>query len=97
MNRNDWRGAFNRRKQKSASERGKRMAKARWTKFHSERARLDALDPIRVGGNLVRRVVVIDHEVRVKERSFYEFDRPCDFKRKLRELGLSQACQKGEG
>ncbi len=42
--------------------------------------------PIRVGGKIVRRVVVIDDETRVRERTFYEFDQPRDWKRKLKEV-----------
>ncbi len=34
----DWKGAFSRRLQRQASERGRRMAKARWTKDHARRA-----------------------------------------------------------
>lgn len=81
----DWKGPYKRRLAKRASERGKRMAKARWVKFHAQRDRMDALDPVRLG-RIKRRIVVIDDEVRIKERTFYKFDRPCDWKRKLREV-----------
>lgn len=62
------------------------MAKARWAKFHSARNKLDELDPVHVGGRIVERVVRIISETRVVERTFYEFDRPCDWKRKRKEL-----------
>jgi len=71
---------------KRASLNARTRAKRRWALDRERRARLDALDPIQVGGNIVRRVVVIDKESRVRERVFYEFDRPCDRKRKLREV-----------
>ena len=82
----DWKSSYNRRLHNAASERGKRMANARWAKFHSERARLDLLDPVRIGGRIVERLVRIVGEERVIERTFYKFDRPCDWKRKRREL-----------
>jgi hypothetical protein len=61
-------------------------AKRTWVRRHAARDRIAALDPILVGGKIVRRIVVIDDESRVRERSFYEFDRACDWKRKLREV-----------
>ncbi len=64
------------------------MALVRWTKDRERREFLDRIDPVRVGGRIKRRIVVIDNETLVRERAFYEFDRDCDWKRKLRELGL---------
>ena len=58
------------------------MAKARWQRDQERRAKLDALDPIRVGG----RIVVIRDECRVKERTIFEHDRPCDVARERREV-----------
>lgn len=84
----DWKGSYSRKLRDMASERGRRMARARWDKFHAERGRLNAIDPVRVGGKIVKRIVVIHDENCVKERTFYEFDRDCDWKRKKRELGL---------
>ena len=62
------------------------MANARWAKFHTDRAKLDALDPVHVDGRIVERLVRVIGEERVIERTFYEFDRPCDWKRKRREI-----------
>ncbi len=62
------------------------MAKARWKKFHENQDRLNSLDPVRVGGPIVERLVRIIDERRVIERAFYRFDRPADWKRKRREL-----------
>lgn len=63
-------------------------AKIRWQRDRERRNRLDTLDPIQVGGKVVRRIVVIENESKVKERCFYEFDRGSDYERKLKELGL---------
>lgn len=60
-----------------------------WKVRHARRDAMALKDPIRVGGKIVRRIIVIDNESLVKERSFYQFDRSCDTKRKLNELGLS--------
>lgn len=62
------------------------MAKARWQRDRERRAKLDALDPIRVGGRILERIVVIRDECRVKERTIFEHDRPCDVRRKRREV-----------
>ncbi len=57
-----------------------------WKIRHARRDVLAAKDPIQVGGKIKRRIVVIDDELHVKERAFYEFDRECDWERKLREV-----------
>jgi len=57
-----------------------------WKVRHAQRDRLAALDPINVGGKIVERLVRIVDESRVIERTFYEFDRPCDWKRKRQEI-----------
>lgn len=71
-------------------EQGRKAAYVRWSRERDRQDKLDALDPVRVGGRVVRRIVVIDHETRVLERTFYEFDRACDWSRKLREVVKSQ-------
>lgn len=82
----DWKSGYSRRLQDAASERGRRMANVRWDRERERMARLDVLDPVRVGGRIVERLVRIIGENRVIERTFYEFDRPCDWKRKRREI-----------
>jgi hypothetical protein len=77
---------FDIKKKKRASLNARRRANRRWELDRQRRRVLDALDPIQVGGRIVRRVVVIDDESRVRERSFYEFDRACDWNRKIREV-----------
>ncbi len=69
-------------------EQAKKADQVRWRREHECQARLDALDPIRVGGRIVERIVRIIGEDRMIERTFYEFDRDCDWKRKRKELGL---------
>lgn len=71
---------------KRLSEQGRKAARVRWNRESEKRKRLDALDPVRVGGKVVRRIVVIDDECRVKERAFYEFDLACDWRRKMKEV-----------
>jgi hypothetical protein len=59
---------------KAASERGKRMAAARWKIDAERRDRLAELDPIKFTGKIVRRVIVIDAETTVKEAVIFDFD-----------------------
>ena len=80
---NDWKGPFNRRLQKQASERGKRMSAARWS---NDRARREALalvmaeqDPNRI----VRRIIVIDNERDAREAVIFAWDSFREAKRKL--------------
>lgn len=68
------------------SEQGRKAARVRWDKESQRRRKLDDIDPIRVGGRIVRRIVVIDNERRVKERCFYEFDLERDWRRKMKEV-----------
>ena len=84
--RDDWKGPYQRRLAKVASARGKHAAQVRWEREKRKREHIAELDPIRVGGRVVERIVVIRDECRVKERSIYEFDRPCDIRRKRREV-----------
>jgi len=67
-------------------EQAGKAANARWNREREKQSRLDALDPVRVGGKIVERLVRIIGEERVIERTFYQFDRPCDWKRKRREI-----------
>lgn len=76
---------FNIKAKKRASLNATRRANRRWALDRERRTKLDETDPIQVGGKIVRRIVVIDNESTVRERVFYEFDRTCDLKRKLRE------------
>jgi hypothetical protein len=71
---------------KRASLNARRRANRRWEMDRQRRTALALKDPIQVGGRIVRRIVVIDNESQVKERTFYQFDRPCDWKRKEREV-----------
>jgi hypothetical protein len=78
------------RKIKRLSESRSFAAKIRWKRDRERRVRLDALDPIRVGGKIIERLVRVIGEDRVIERTFYEFDLPCDWKRKRREVFLAK-------
>lgn len=74
------------RKIKAASERGRRMAKRRWELDALRRERLAAIDPIQFSGRIVRRIVVIDNEKRVREVAIYDFDSEREWKRKERKV-----------
>ena len=82
----DWKQGYQRRLQKAASERGKRMVNARWAKERNAREQLAQRDPIQVGGKIVERWIRVIGETIVRERAIYEFDLPCDIRRKRREL-----------
>ncbi len=72
------------RKIKQASERGRQLVNIRWNRVRAEQAKMDAAPmPSR---RIVERHVVIRDECRVREAVFYEDDRPCDIRRKLRAL-----------
>lgn len=58
----------------------------RWEREKERLDRIARLDPVRVGGRIVERLVRVVGETRVIERTFYEFDRACDWKRKRNEL-----------
>lgn len=74
------------RKIKRLREQGRKAAVVRWQRDREKRAALDAKDPVQLGGKIVERLVRIIDESRVIERTFYEHDRPCDWKRKRREV-----------
>ena len=78
--------SYQTRKVKAARERGKRRAKARWDKDRAMRDRIAAIEPASFGGEIVRRVVVIDREKSAREIIFYAFDTYSDRRRKLREV-----------
>lgn len=68
---NDWKGPYQRRLQKAASERGKRMANSRWQRDRERRERLSAE---MLPAEIVARVVVIVRERQVREFTLFNFD-----------------------
>ncbi len=72
------------RKIKEASERARKRVNVRWSRVRAEQARMDA-EP-RLDLVIVERHVVIRDETRVREAVFYADDRPCDIRRKLKNL-----------
>ena len=80
----DWKGPFSRRLQVRASQRGQRMAAARWANDRARRAALAALTPERCQSNIVLRVVVIRGESQVAEAVVRDWDRPGEAKRKIK-------------
>lgn len=71
---------------KRASIAATNRANRRWQIDRERRDKLASIDPVRVGGKIVERWVRIIGESAVRERTIYEFDRPCDVRRKRREL-----------
>lgn len=71
-----------RRKVKAASERGKRMAKARWAKDRTNRDRLAKLTAEQCPSRIIRRIVVIDHETTVREATFWNWESRRSWRRK---------------
>lgn len=87
----DWKGPYSRRLAKAASERGRRMAKARWTKDRMERDRIARLTAEQFPSRIVRRIVVIEDERIVREATFWSFESRRSWHRKERQvLGFCQ-------
>lgn len=82
----DWKGPFNRRLQVRASEHGKKMAAERWRLDKEHRDKLSLLNPIQYPGKILRRIIVIDNEVNVKEAIMYDTDSMREARRKLKQV-----------
>lgn len=82
--RGDWKGPFSRRLQRAASDRGRRMANARWDLDRARRARLAALTAEQYPQRIRRRIVVIDDETRVRETVIWAWDSVREWRRKER-------------
>ena len=82
----DWKGPFQRRLQKARSERGRRMANARWAKDRAERDRLALLTAEQFPSRIVRRIVVIDDERVVREVTIWNWESGREWKRKERQV-----------
>ena len=65
-------------------DRARKMAAARWAADRTRRAAAAKLDPTHVGLEIVRRIVVIDHERTVREAVIYATDSSRAVRRKLR-------------
>ena len=71
-----------RKKVKAASERGRRMANARWAKDRAERDRRAKLTAEQCPSRIVRRIVVSDNETTVREATFWSFESRRSWRRK---------------
>lgn len=80
--------SYRTRKRMAASERGKRMAARRWELDAERRAAINAMNPIKFSGRIIRRVVVIDHEKTAREAVIYDFDSRRSAAAKLRRILL---------
>ena len=83
---NDWKGPYLRRLHKNASERGKRMAAARWAKDRERRKRLAQLTAEQYPNRIVRRVIVIDGERTAREAVIFLWDSDREARRKVRRV-----------
>lgn len=86
----DWKGPYQRRLAKKASERGRRMANARWRKDRREREKLAVLTAEQFPRRIVRRIIVIDDERTVREATFWDWESGRDWKRKPRKNNLTR-------
>lgn len=80
----DWKGPFSRRLQQRASERGRQMATARWAKDRERRMALAEVTAEQYPNQIVRRIIVIDDEQRVRETVFWRWDSGREWRRKER-------------
>jgi hypothetical protein len=65
------------------SQRSREMAATKWRKDRERRAALAASTP---PPKIVRRVIIIDHEITAKEAIFYDTDHEREARRKLRQV-----------
>jgi len=82
----DWKGPYSKWLQRKASERGRRMANARWTKFRTEQNRLAALTAEQDPPHIVERLVRIVNECQVSETVIWSWDSAREAYRKKRRL-----------
>jgi hypothetical protein len=87
-----------RRQIKAARNRGRLMAQRRWQLDRERRNRLLALSPENYPGRILRRIVVIDNEMLVRETVIYESDSIRESRRKVRRVmefsgdGMTKKC-----
>lgn len=72
--------------QKAASERGRRMAGARWARERARRERLASLRPEDYPREIVRRILVIDREREVREAVIWSWDSAREARRKIKRV-----------
>ena len=82
----DWKGPFDRRLQKSRSERGRRMANARWQRDRERRTALAKVMAEQYPNQILRRIVVIDRERTVREAVIFAWDSAREAARKIRRV-----------
>ena len=82
------------RMKKAASERGKRMAKARWDADRARREFLATHDPV-VTGRVTRRIIDINETAgTMTEIVIRDFDSVREIRRKLKTIGLTLATRR---
>ena len=83
---NGWKGPYRRWLQKQASERGKRMATARWARDRERRTVQAQLTAEQYPNRIVRRVIVIDREKEAREVVIFQWDSEREARRKIRKV-----------
>lgn len=77
---------FSLRKKRAASERGRKMAEARWRIDRQRRDELAGKDPAFAGLSITRRIIVIDREKTVREATIYAHDSDRSARKKLKDI-----------
>lgn len=80
----DWKGPYQRKLQRIASERGRQRANVRWTRERERRDKLAALEAERNPTRICARIVVILNEREVKEFTCWSFETWRERQRKCR-------------
>ena len=82
----DWKGPFQRRLQKASSERGRRMANARWKRDRIERNRMALLTAEQYPSRIAERIIVIRNETEVLEVTIWNWESGRSVMRKRRSV-----------
>ena len=85
----DWKGPFQRRLQRKASERGRRMAKARWARDRARRDQLAALTAEQLPRAIAERIIRVVNELVVTETVIWRWESGREACRKKRKLLFS--------
>ena len=93
----DWKGPYNRRLQKAASERGRNAAKVRWQRDGERRSALARVTAEQYPNRIVRRVIVINDERIAREAVIFEWDSEREAGRKVRKILESSHSLSGGG
>jgi murein L,D-transpeptidase YafK len=82
----EWKSGYFNRLRSRKSERGRQMADRRWELQRQRQKTQAELTAEQCQNAIVRRIIVIDRETRVREATFFAFDSDAMARRKLREI-----------